>query len=52
MSSQRSNWRERLHVNPSRMELELAFKLQSDKIQYQPGRNSSNHCRLLLLVRI
>ena len=35
MSSQRSNWRERLHVSPSRMEQELAFKLEDDRIQYQ-----------------
>src|SRR5436309_273407 len=35
MSSQRSNWRERLFVNPSRMELELAVKLESSGIQYQ-----------------
>jgi len=35
MSSQRSNWRERLFVNPSRMELELAAKLESSGIQYQ-----------------
>ena len=35
MSSQRSNWRERLFVNPSRMELELAAKLESTGIQYQ-----------------
>src|SRR2546421_13084453 len=35
MSSQRSDWRERLHVNPSRMEIELAFKLQEDGILYQ-----------------
>src|SRR6266581_7616505 len=35
MSSQRSNWRERLLVNPSRMELELAAKLESSGIQYQ-----------------
>ncbi len=35
MSSQRSDWRVRLHANPSRMEQELAFKLQDDKIQYQ-----------------
>src|SRR2546430_6926393 len=34
MSSQRSNWRERLHVNPSRMEQELAIKLQEDQITY------------------
>jgi hypothetical protein len=33
MSGQRSGWRERLHVNPSRMEQELAFKLQEDGIQ-------------------
>ncbi|SRR6266571_7852026 len=35
MSGQRSDWRERLHANPSRMEQELAFKLQDDMIQYQ-----------------
>src|SRR5437016_7209512 len=35
MSSQRSDWRERLQANPSRMEQELAFKLQEDRIQYQ-----------------
>ncbi len=35
MSGQRSDWRERLHVNPSRMEQELAFKLQEDRIFYQ-----------------
>src|SRR5437773_4126957 len=35
MSSQRSDWRERLHVSPSRMEQELAIKLQDDGIRYQ-----------------
>ena len=35
MSSQRSNWRERLHANPSRMEQELAIRLQDDVIHYQ-----------------
>src|SRR6266705_3190565 len=35
MSSQRSDWRERLHANLSRMEQELAFKLQDDRIEYQ-----------------
>src|SRR5690348_16671062 len=35
MSSQRSDWRERLRANPSRMEQELAIKLQDDGIQYQ-----------------
>jgi len=35
MSSQRSYRRERLHVNPSRMEIELAFKLQEGRIFYQ-----------------
>src|SRR5256885_9720587 len=35
MSSQRSDWRERLHVNPSRMEQELAIRLQDDGIRYQ-----------------
>src|SRR5438874_13019500 len=35
MSGQRSDWRERLHANPSRMEMELAIKLQDDGIHYQ-----------------
>src|SRR6266699_5088769 len=35
MSSQRSNWRERLHAHPSRMEQELAIKLQDNGIHYQ-----------------
>ena len=35
MSSQRSNRRERLSVNPSRMERELVIKLESAGIQYQ-----------------
>src|SRR6266705_4350491 len=35
MSSQRSAWRESLHANPSRMERELAIKLQDDGIRYQ-----------------
>ena len=35
MSGQRSDWRERLHANPSRMEQELAIKLQDDRIRYQ-----------------
>src|SRR6266699_1992866 len=35
MSSQRSNWREKLSVNPSRMELEIAAKLESSGIRYQ-----------------
>jgi len=35
MSSQRSDWRERLHANPSRIEQELAIKLQDDGIRYQ-----------------
>ena len=34
MSNQRSDWRERLHVNPSRMEHELALKLQDDRVSY------------------
>ena len=34
MSSQRSDWRERLHPNPSRMEQELAIKLQDNGITY------------------
>src|SRR3989454_8107449 len=34
MSSQRNDWRERLHANPSRMEQELAFKLQDNGIHY------------------
>ena len=35
MSGQRSDWRERLHANPSRMEQELAFRLQSDQVYYR-----------------
>src|SRR5205807_813359 len=35
MSSRRSDWRERLHANPSRMEQELAIKLQDNGIHYQ-----------------
>ncbi len=35
MSGQRSDWRQRLHANPSRMEQELAIKLQEDGIHYQ-----------------
>src|SRR5881409_3077852 len=35
MSSQRSRWRERLHANPSRMEQEIAFKLEKNGIRYQ-----------------
>src|SRR6266487_2595473 len=35
MSSQRSDWRERLHANPSRMEQELAINLQLDQISYR-----------------
>src|SRR2546428_13841584 len=35
MSGQRSNWRERLHANPSRMEQELAIRLQDDGIHYE-----------------
>src|SRR2546428_13142726 len=34
MSSQRSNWRDRLHANPSRMQHELAIKLQDDRVNY------------------
>ena len=34
MSSQRSDWREHLHANPSRMEHELALKLQDDRVNY------------------
>src|SRR5438445_2683390 len=35
MSGQRSDWRERLHANPSRMEQELGVKLQDNGIHYQ-----------------
>jgi len=35
MSGQRSDWREHLHANPSRMEKELAIKLQDNRIPYQ-----------------
>src|SRR5260370_20176452 len=36
MSSQRSNWRERLYANPSRMERELAIHQEHDRINYLP----------------
>ena len=35
MSGQRSDWRERLHVNPSRMEQELVIRLQEDQIEFR-----------------
>src|SRR5213596_318898 len=35
MSGQRSDWRERLNANPSRMEQELEIKLQDNRISYQ-----------------
>src|SRR5947208_2371800 len=35
MSGQGSDWRERLHANPSRMEEELAIKLQDNGIHYR-----------------
>src|SRR3989442_11258951 len=35
MSGQRSDWRGRLHANPSRMEQELAINLQQDQISYR-----------------
>src|SRR5260370_31071471 len=35
MSGQRSDWRERLYANPSRMEQELAIKLHDEGIHYQ-----------------
>src|SRR2546426_6399154 len=35
MSSQRSDWRERLRANPLRMEQELVIKLQDNGIHYQ-----------------
>src|SRR2546425_1855044 len=34
MSSQRSDWRERLNANPSRMEHELALRLQEEGVNY------------------
>lgn len=35
MSNQRSDWRERLRASPSRMEQELAIRLEEDGIHYQ-----------------
>src|SRR6266702_1729949 len=35
MASPRSDWRERLYANPSRMEQEPAIKLQDNGIPYQ-----------------
>src|SRR5437016_14035314 len=43
MSRQRSDWRERLHANPSRMEQELAISLQQDQI-YHRLRFSQSVC--------
>src|SRR6266851_6010507 len=40
MSGQRSDWRERLHANPSRMEQELAIKLQDNGIYSRNLRRS------------
>ena len=34
MSGQRSDWRERLNVSPSRMEHELALRLQEEGVNY------------------
>ena len=34
MSGHRSDWRDRLQANPSRMEHELALKLQDDRVNY------------------
>ena len=34
MSGQRSDWRQRLYANPSRMEQELAINLEHDRIHY------------------
>src|SRR2546425_3823102 len=34
MSSQRSDWRERLNANPSRMEHELALRLQEEGVNF------------------
>lgn len=35
MSGQRSDWRGRLNVSPSRMERELALRLQDEGVSYQ-----------------
>ena len=35
MSSQRSDWLERLNTNPSRMERELVLRLQDEGVHYQ-----------------
>src|SRR5712691_10617764 len=34
MSGQQSDWRQRLHANPSRMEQELAINLEHNRIHY------------------
>src|SRR6266516_5605375 len=34
MSSERSEWRERVHTSPSRMEQELAIRLQDNRVSY------------------
>ena len=49
MSSQRSEWRERLHANPSQMGHELAIKLEVDQIGYLTQVEiPRNHSRPLL----
>ena len=34
MSGQRSDWRERVYANPTRMEQEITIRLQDDQIRY------------------
>ena len=49
MSGQRSDWRQRLHVNPSRMEQEIATRLQDDQIPSN-GRDSYDNGGLYLPI--
>ncbi len=49
MSSQRSDWRERLHANPSRMEQELAINLEHDGIVQEYGEHESVDKQFLLV---
>jgi hypothetical protein len=51
MSSQRSNWRERLHANPSRMETELAINLEHDRINV-PVSNHRSICYSLVRLEV
>jgi hypothetical protein len=50
MSGQRSDWRERLHANPSRMEQEVEIKLQDDRIATSRGLSYRFGVKLLTVL--